>query len=226
MSSSSSNPIFNRKILKNAVEGLDPSTIPDIEQKRQILAKWGQSIEFGKLKGAGEVALHGAFIGDLFASVLGYARMTDHPTEWNLVQEQKTAFDATKADAALGFFTQDVADIRAVIELKSAKADLNAKQHRKNDKHSAVEQAFSYAPKSGKHCDWLIVSNYSEWMEHFEQQTAKVLVIQQQIDQTDREIDRMVYELYGLSEDEIRIGEPRNSGKEAPVAATELQCVS
>ena len=35
----------------------------------------------------------------------------------------------------------------------------------------------------------------------------KVLEIKSQIDQTDKEIDRMVYELYGLTEEEIQIVE-------------------
>lgn len=38
-----------------------------------------------------------------------------------------------------------------------------------------------------------------------EQQKAQVL--QNQINQTDAEIDQMVYELYGLTEEEIRIVE-------------------
>ncbi len=33
------------------------------------------------------------------------------------------------------------------------------------------------------------------------------MVIEQQIDATDREIDRLVYELYGLTEEEIRLVE-------------------
>ena len=158
----SSSLIFNRNVLKTAVEQLDLSTIPDLERKQQILATWKQAIESEKLKGAGEVSLHGAFVSDLFSSVLDYARITDHPTEWNMVQEQKTEFDATTPDAALGFFTKDRSDTRVVIELKSANADLDAKQHRKNDKRSPVEQAFSYVPKSGKKCNWIIVSNYLE----------------------------------------------------------------
>ena len=44
-------------------------------------------------------------------------------------------------------------------------------------------------------------------MDYFDQQKAKVSVIQQQIDRTDDEIDRMVYELYDLTEEEIRIVE-------------------
>lgn len=36
-------------------------------------------------------------------------------------------------------------------------------------------------------------------------------IIQRQIDATDREIDRLVYELYGLTEDEIKIVESAGS---------------
>ncbi len=46
-----------------------------------------------------------------------------------------------------------------------------------------------------------------EWMELFEENKKKVLELKAQIDQTDREIDRMVYELYELTEEEIQIVE-------------------
>ncbi len=46
-----------------------------------------------------------------------------------------------------------------------------------------------------------------EWMELFEENKKKVLDLKTQIDQTDREIDRMVYALYGLTEEEIAIVE-------------------
>jgi type I restriction-modification system DNA methylase subunit len=46
-----------------------------------------------------------------------------------------------------------------------------------------------------------------EWMELFEENKKKALELKTQIDQTDKEIDRMVYELYGLTEDEIQIVE-------------------
>ena len=44
-------------------------------------------------------------------------------------------------------------------------------------------------------------------MQYFESEKAKANVIQDQISKTDREIDAMVYELYGLTEEEIRIVE-------------------
>ena len=46
-----------------------------------------------------------------------------------------------------------------------------------------------------------------EWMELFEENKKKALELKTQIDQTDKEIDRMVYELYGLTEEEIQIVE-------------------
>lgn len=44
-------------------------------------------------------------------------------------------------------------------------------------------------------------------MKHFGQEKAKANTIQQTIDETDKEIDRMVYELYELTEEEIKIVE-------------------
>jgi hypothetical protein len=46
-----------------------------------------------------------------------------------------------------------------------------------------------------------------ELMELFEENKKKVLELKTQIDQTDKEIDRMVYELYGLTQEEIQIVE-------------------
>lgn len=44
-----------------------------------------------------------------------------------------------------------------------------------------------------------------EWMEIFESKKQKVLDLQEQIQQTEREIDQMVYQLYDLTADEIAI---------------------
>ena len=46
-----------------------------------------------------------------------------------------------------------------------------------------------------------------EWMELFEENKKKAVELQQQIDETDRKIDQMVYELYGLTDEEIQIVE-------------------
>jgi hypothetical protein len=46
-----------------------------------------------------------------------------------------------------------------------------------------------------------------EWLDLFEENKKKAVELKTQIDQTDAEIDQMVYELYGLSEEEIEIVE-------------------
>jgi hypothetical protein len=47
----------------------------------------------------------------------------------------------------------------------------------------------------------------SEWMPYFESEQQKAAALQQVIAQTDAEIDALVYRLYGLTDDEIRIVE-------------------
>lgn len=47
----------------------------------------------------------------------------------------------------------------------------------------------------------------AEWMDYFNAQKAKVQTLQQEVDALDKQIDKMVYELYGLTEEEIGIVE-------------------
>jgi type I restriction-modification system DNA methylase subunit len=53
----------------------------------------------------------------------------------------------------------------------------------------------------------LSLSDEAEWMQYFNEQKQKSIELKTQIDQTDKEIDKMVYELYGLTEEEIKIVE-------------------
>ncbi|PQA90394.1 N-6 DNA Methylase [Chryseobacterium piscicola] len=53
----------------------------------------------------------------------------------------------------------------------------------------------------------LTLSEEAEWADYFDQEKSKALEIQEKIASTDKEIDHMVYELYGLSEEEIVIVE-------------------
>lgn len=46
-----------------------------------------------------------------------------------------------------------------------------------------------------------------EWMEVFETKKAEAQTLKSEIDKIDAQIDAMVYELYGLSEEEIKIVE-------------------
>ncbi len=51
------------------------------------------------------------------------------------------------------------------------------------------------------------LSEEAEWMLYFNEQKEKAQIIKSEIEKTDKEIDQMVYELYGLSEEEIKIVE-------------------
>ena len=46
-----------------------------------------------------------------------------------------------------------------------------------------------------------------DWHDRFERYKKQALDLKSQIDQTDKEIDRMVYDLYGLTDEEIQIVE-------------------
>ena len=51
----------------------------------------------------------------------------------------------------------------------------------------------------------LTLSEEAEWMQYFNEQRQKAQTLKSEIDKTDKEIDRMVYELYGLTQEEIQI---------------------
>ncbi len=53
----------------------------------------------------------------------------------------------------------------------------------------------------------LTFSEEAELLQYFNEQKQKAQTLKSEIDKTDREIDRMVYELYGLTEEEIKIVE-------------------
>jgi type I restriction-modification system DNA methylase subunit len=51
----------------------------------------------------------------------------------------------------------------------------------------------------------LTLAQKAEWMEHFEKQKAIAAALKSTIDTTDREIDQLVYSLYSLTPEEIRV---------------------
>jgi len=53
----------------------------------------------------------------------------------------------------------------------------------------------------------LTLKDQDEWEEYFESYQKELLEIKAQIDATDKQIDEMVYELYGLNEDEVVVVE-------------------
>ncbi len=149
-------------LAKKAEEEVDLSK-HNFSERRKALNKWINNLENGVLDKSKEEEFQGEFLYDIFTTVLRAVNKSDGKNEWNLERETKTKLDGQKADGVLGFFDADgKKDVRAVIELKGAKVSLDVRQKRTGDTRTPVEQAFNYAPKYGKNCQWVIVSNYKE----------------------------------------------------------------
>ncbi len=73
------------------------------------------------------------------------------------------------------------------------------KELEKARKKSAKENKTEYSK--------LTLSEEAEWMQYFKEQKQKAEELKAEIDKTDKEIDQMVYELYGLTDEEIAIVE-------------------
>ena len=88
-----------------------------------------------------------------------------------------------------------------------------------------IQRKFNFEIMTGKLQDWYLISyaefikelsnlkvklslsEEAEWEEYFTLEKQKAQTLKSEIAKTDKEIDQMVYELYGLTEDEIAIEE-------------------
>ncbi|MDR1687663.1 MAG: N-6 DNA methylase [Clostridiales bacterium] len=153
--------LFNRKILNKYLSAYSSEQILDYACKRSEIARWKRSIEEGDLLKTKERTVQGKFLVNVFEKILGYETIVSGSAEYNQEAEYTSKLDGTQADGALGFFTAKSKTVRAVIELKDAKTNLDKKQQRSNHL-TPVEQAFNYANKNGSGCRWVIVSNFVE----------------------------------------------------------------
>ena len=65
----------------------------------------------------------------------------------------------------------------------------------------------AFIAELGKKKVKLSLAEEAEWEAYFIQESRKALELKARIENTDKEIDRMVYALYGLTEEEIGIVE-------------------
>ena len=132
------------------------------------------------------------FLRDLFVTILGYQLNPAH--NFNLTTEYKNIRDSKKADGAI--------IIQRSCERKFENLNLNKKLQ---DWYNLSYGDF--IKELSKQKIKLTLSEEAEWADYFDQEKSKALEIQTKIASTDNEIDQMVYELYGLSEEEIKIVE-------------------
>lgn len=153
--------LFNKRLLQTHLNNFDYPVGLDFGKVQNILRLWQESIKNGNYDKTKETQVQAKFLTKFFNEILGYQEMQESPDEWYLINEAKTEIDGTKADGALGYFSQNEQITRAVIELKDANTPLDKKQSTRKDYDSPVSQAFSYSSKFDR-CDWIIVSNFKE----------------------------------------------------------------
>ncbi len=148
--------IFTSKYFNDRISLFNTDFVGDLANKKQLINRWITALESGNLSFSKETQIDLTFLNDIFGEVLDYGYEIDKQ-KINLIP--KSSIDSKEPDAILGFFTQqDRKDIRAVIELKDSKTDLDRIQNRL-EKISPVTQAYEYARKVGENCKWIIVSN-------------------------------------------------------------------
>jgi type I restriction-modification system DNA methylase subunit len=160
-------PLFHEKTLAKAINNFSFPT--DLAEKQGVLDKWIVTYRRGTLDAVNEISLHGEFLIDLFAHILGYQTVVGgEGKNWTLYAEQNISDHGGSADGALGLFSSTetsrgkiklVGRLVAPIELKGAKIDLDRRPSRSLE--SPAEQGWRYANHT-EACQWVIVSNYRE----------------------------------------------------------------
>jgi len=142
------------------------SGLDSLSHRQQLIDRWINLIESGKIIKRKEESIKADFIADIFSGVLGYSADIEKST-WQLEKELKTTFDGKKPDASLGYFSHKKDNslnesVRVVVEVKGPQVNLDKKQNRKENNISPVEQGFNYAHRIGNDCKWVIVTNFLE----------------------------------------------------------------
>ncbi len=134
----------------------------NLHDEKEIIEHWIDDLESGKLKSSKEESIKSKYIQEIFGDVLGYNY--GNSNKWMLEEEYKSKTDATKCDAALGFFYphKDGNDPRVVIEVKPVGTELDKRQRGRKPDNSPVDQAFLYVSKQGEKCRWIVVTNFEE----------------------------------------------------------------
>jgi 23S rRNA A1618 N6-methylase RlmF len=147
------------------------------------------------------------FLRDIFENCLGYTLDMTNPSNYNLEKKKKNETDSKKSDLMfelnkkLQETKQNFYD-----ELKLEKLTTKLQKFEELEFDDFIKEYTK--SKKIKFADKLEERNFKNaWIALFENDKKEVLEIQNQINITDKEIDTMVYKLYDLTEDEIKIVE-------------------
>ena len=128
---------------------------PSRDRAQEIICRWADLENSGKLEEMNETTLEGEFLSEVFGDALGYTLFSENLDLWNI--QPKYSINGGQADAALGIFRSgQKIPPRAVIELKGPTTDLD--RDRVNGR-TAVQQCWDYLYNLPE-CSWGIVCNY------------------------------------------------------------------
>lgn len=118
MSVTTTSALFSAEVLRDELARFRLGNVTAISEKQAILSEWIAQLHSGKLTTLKEEEIKSRFVTEIFGDVLGFNY--GNSTNWQLREEVRTKLDATKPDAALGYFSanrkNDIS--RAVIEIK------------------------------------------------------------------------------------------------------------
>ncbi len=125
------------------------------EKAYEILGRWADLEDSGKLRRMKETTLEGEFLTDVFSKALGFTLFSENKPEWNVWP--KYPVPGGEADAAIGRFDAQTKGPPVVLmELKGPTVNVDADRSRGR---TAVQQCWGYLNEVPE-CPWGIVCNY------------------------------------------------------------------
>ena len=137
------------------------------KKAHEIICKWANIESSGKLQPRKESNLEGEYFKDIFGDCLGYTLFSENKEEWEA--EQKYTINGQEADGVIGFFNQSNKNVRAVIELKGPKVNVDRD---KFNGRTTVQQCWDYLNLLTE-CPWGIVCNFVSFRLYHRNYTPK-----------------------------------------------------
>lgn len=149
--------LFGKNKLRDIASKL---STPNLEDKIAIIKTWQQDYHNGSLKKDKETSREQAYNQDFFIKILGYKEKPVTPYSF---EPKATTEKRQLPDAVIGHtdVSKQIANITAVIELKSGSVALDRPQRREGNM-SPVQQGFKYKTQY-RNCPFVIVSNFWEF---------------------------------------------------------------
>ncbi len=122
----------------------------------------------------------------------------------NIDQKSQQPF-VEKADEMLKLNKEYYEELKSILDFLKSEFKLE-KINNKLEKFYIISFEDFYKSVKTKNIEWGI-DKKEEWHKWFSQKQKSILEKKNKIDETDREIDMMVYDLYGLTEEEVKIVE-------------------